>query len=129
MVTKAIELPSLINTPEHFYCFEHHSSKPNFIGIDKVISEITVIDEATPEQLNGKVVMIPQADPGYDWLFEYNIVGLITMYGGANSHMAIRSAELGIPAAIGVGKKLYDTLETVTKIELDCTGQLIRIIE
>jgi len=129
LVTKAIELPSLINTPEHFYCFEHHSSKPNFIGIDKVISEITVIDEAVPEQLTGKVVMIPQADPGYDWLFEYDIVGLITMYGGANSHMAIRSAELGIPAAIGVGKKLYDTLETVTKIELDCIGQLIRIIE
>ncbi len=129
LLTKAIELPSLINTPEHFYCFERHSSQPNFIGVDKVISEITVIDAAIPEQLTGKIVMIPQADPGYDWLFDHNIAGLITMYGGANSHMAIRSAEIGLPAAIGVGEKLYDTLEAATKIELDCLGQLLRIIE
>jgi choline kinase len=129
LLTKAIELPSLINTPENFYCFERHSSLPNFIGVDKIIAEITVIDGVESSQLTGKVIMIPQADPGYDWLFEHNIGGLITMYGGANSHMAIRSAEIGLPAAIGVGEKLYDTLETATKIELDCLGQLLRIIE
>ena len=29
------------------------------------------------------------------------IKGLITKYGGVNSHMAIRCAELSVPAAIG----------------------------
>ena len=38
------------------------------------------------------------------------IAGLITMYGGANSHMTIRSVEYNISAAIGVGKLLYDKL-------------------
>jgi choline kinase/phosphohistidine swiveling domain-containing protein len=129
LLTKAIELPSFINSPENFYCFERHSSQPNFIGVDKVIAEISTIDKMEPKYLIGKVVMIPQADPGYDWLFEHKIVGLITMYGGANSHMAIRAAEIGLPAAIGVGEKLYDTLETALKVELDCLGQLIRVVE
>ena len=30
------------------------------------------------------------------------------MYGGANSHMAIRCAEFNIPAAIGCGTLIYD---------------------
>ena len=94
----------------------------------KVISEIAVIDTVEIAHLSGKIVMIPQADPGYDWLFEHNITGLITTYGGANSHMAIRSAEIGLPAAIGVGEKFYDKLEAATKVELDCLGQIIRII-
>ena len=42
--------------------------------------------------------------------FPYNIAGLVTQYGGANSHMAIRCAELGIPAAIGIGDKQYEGL-------------------
>ncbi|MFT5813722.1 MAG: phosphoenolpyruvate synthase/pyruvate phosphate dikinase, partial [Psychroserpens sp.] len=129
LLTKAVELPSLINTSENFYCFERHSSLPNFIGVTKVIAEITALDGIESANLAGKIVMIPQADPGYDWLFEHNIAGLITMYGGANSHMAIRSAEIGLPSAIGVGEKLYDKLETASKIELDCLGQLLRIIE
>jgi phosphohistidine swiveling domain-containing protein len=128
LLTKAIEFPSLINTPENFYCFERDSSKPNFVGVGKVISEIAVIDTVEVAHLSGKIVMIPQADPGYDWLFEHNITGLITTYGGANSHMAIRSAEIGLPAAIGVGEKFYDKLEAATKVELDCLGQIIRII-
>ena len=31
----------------------------------------------------GKIVLIPQADPGYDWLFGHKIAGLITKYGAA----------------------------------------------
>ena len=71
-------------------------------------------------------MLIPQADPGYDWLFGCNIGGLITQYGGANSHMAIRAAEIGLPAAIGVGDKLYDKLSKAQSLELDCANQTIR---
>lgn len=72
--------------------------------------------------------MIPQADPGYDWLFGQNIAGLITMYGGANSHMAIRSAEFSLPAAIGVGEQLYKSYNRASTIELDPAGETIRVI-
>ena len=57
-------------------------------------------------KLEGKIVLIENADPGYDWIFSQNIIGLITKYGGANSHMAIRCAEFGVPAAIGCRAKI-----------------------
>ena len=38
----------------------------------------------------------------------YKIEGLITKYGGSDSHMAIRCMELVLPAIMGVGDKIYD---------------------
>ena len=72
--------------------------------------------------------MIPQADPGYDWLFGQDIAGLITKYGGANSHMAIRSAEFGLPAAIGVGETLYASFTGAQVLELDAGNRRIQVI-
>lgn len=68
--------------------------------------------------------MIESADPGYDWIFSHKIKGLITKYGGVNSHMAIRVSELGIPAIIGAGN-FYETLKTNKKISLDCMNQKV----
>jgi choline kinase len=127
-LSKVIELPSLIDSPAQFYCFERFSSLPNFIGVDRVIGDLVTIDKHSNVELTGKIVMIPQADPGYDWLFSHNIKGLITLYGGANSHMAIRAAEIALPAAIGVGEKLYESLARATRVELDCINHTIRII-
>ena len=127
-ITKVIELPSVISSIDNFYCFERHSMLPNYIGVSSVIADVKKIsDEQT--DLTGKIIIISQADPGYDWLFSHNIAGLITQYGGANSHMAIRSAEIGLPAAIGVGEKLYEELSQANRLELDCLGQRIRLIE
>lgn len=128
-LTKIIELPALIDNPEQFFCFERQSSQPNFVGLGSVVSRVELIDSLSEKPLSGKIVMIPQADPGYDWLFGNDIVGLITQYGGANSHMAIRSAELGLPAAIGVGEKIYDSLRSAKVIELDCLNQILRVVE
>ena len=50
-------------------------------------------------------LFLENADPGYDFIFSYNIKGLITEYGGSNSHMSIRCLELGIPAIIGIGSR------------------------
>ena len=127
-LTKLIELPALIEDPSQFYCFERYSSQPNFVGVGRVIGDVALLDNSKTENLTGKIVMIPQADPGYDWLFGHDIAGLITKYGGSNSHMAIRSAEIGILAAIGVGDKLYDSLSRVDRVELDCTGNILRAI-
>ena len=73
----------------------------------------------------NKIVMIERADPGYDYLFTYSILGLITKYGGANSHMAIRSAEKNLPAAIGVGTKIYNQLINFKIIKMDCKNKTI----
>ena len=67
--------------------------------------------------------------PGYDWIFSQQISGLITKYGGANSHMAIRCAEFDIPAAIGCGEQRYDALLDAKQIMLDCSASLIKMMK
>ena len=128
-LTQLIELPTLITNSNDLFCFERHESQPNFVGTGKVESNIVTLDGADKAALKGSIVLIPQADPGYDWLFGQEISGLITQYGGANSHMAIRSAEIGLAAAIGVGEKLYEELVHARRVELDCLNQLIRKVE
>ena len=40
--------------------------------------------------------------------------------------MAIGAAEAGLPAAIGVGDKLYEKISPMRGLELDCANQMIR---
>lgn len=126
VVTQAIELPPLIKDSSDFYCFERLSSKPNFVTLKRIEALIQQLDYNKQDDLYGKIVLIPQADPGYDWLFGHGISGLITQYGGANSHMAIRAAEIGLPAAIGVGEKLYEKIANMRRVEMDCSSHIIR---
>ena len=56
--------------------------------------------------LENKIILLEIADPGYDFIFQ-KIKGLITCFGGANSHMSIRCLELDIPAIIGIGSKKF----------------------
>lgn len=128
-ITCSIELPPLIKSEHDFYCFERFASQPNFVTIDRVEARVKQLDTEKVEDLIGVIVMIPQADPGYDWLFGHDIAGLITQYGGANSHMAIRAAEIGLPAAIGVGDKLYEKITMMNRIELDCANQILREVQ
>ena len=72
--------------------------------------------------------MTRAADPGYDWIFSHSIAGLITEYGGVASHMAIRAAEFGLPAAIGCGEIIFDRLRCARLIELDCTSKKVRAL-
>jgi len=126
----AVELPQLLTKLEDLQCFVYPSSQANYISKSSIIASMVKITDATEDiELSGKVVLIEQADPGYDWLFGRNIGGLITKYGGANSHMAIRSAEFGLPAAIGVGETVFSQLERANELELDPVNQIIRVIK
>ena len=73
-------------------------------------------------------MIVPAADPGYDWIFSCNVIGFITAYGGANSHMAIRAGELGIPAVIGVGEKEYMRLSNAKALHIDCANKKIEVL-
>ena len=77
----------------------------------------------------SKIILIQNADPGYDWIFSRSIGGLITAYGGSNSHMAIRCVELSIPAAIGCGERMFEKLKNSGVIYLNCNEKLLKIIE
>lgn len=126
-----VELPPLLMLESDFYAFLYTDSQANFVGSEKVSAECTDLQKQvanSEHSLAGKIALIPQADPGYDWLFGHGIVGLITTYGGANSHMAIRAAEFGLPAAIGVGEGKYETLLRATVLKLDPVNKRIEVI-
>ena len=80
------------------------------------------------KNLKNKIVIIENADPGYDWIFSHKIKGLITKYGGSNSHMSIRCSEFSLPAAIGCGEKLFNNINNNKKIFLDCSLKNINLL-
>jgi phosphohistidine swiveling domain-containing protein len=127
---QALEMPHLIVTEDDLDGFVRSASAPNFIGTGRILGHIADLAvDGAQRNLDGRIALVPQADPGYDWLFGQGISGLITEYGGANSHMAIRSAEFGLPAAIGVGELLYERLQHATVVELDCDQCQIHTVQ
>ena len=115
-----IKLPDVIKSKEDVVLFEETFSKINFVTSKTLIGEKIELRLDKKNYLNDKIVLIKNADPGYDFIFNYKIKGLITMYGGSNSHMAIRCLEQDIPAAIGVGNLKYQQILKSKKILLDC---------
>jgi len=118
-------LPSVITKSSDFDYIENINARPNFITEKKIMADRIILDGDEIENINGKIVLIERADPGFDWIFTKGICGLITKYGGAASHMAIRCAEFAIPAAIGCGDRIYNYAKNVSKITLDCKNEQI----
>ncbi len=116
---RQIKLPAIIIDKKDVYNYYLLNEEPNFITQKTVKAEIVLFDNADID-VENKIVFIEAADPGYDFLFSKNIAGLVTKYGGVNSHMAIRCAELGIPAVIGVGQQKFETWSRNKWIEVDC---------
>lgn len=128
LITQAIWLPPVITSAHDVYEFEVPESIPNFITQNSVTGRIVNVDQSYLD-LEGKIVLIESADPGFDWIFSHQIAGLVTCYGGANSHMAVRAYELGVPSAIGVGNQIFAGLTTANSAFLDCSNKRIEILE
>jgi glutamine kinase len=125
-ISVAIRLPQLLTDQAGVHIVPFQVSHPNFITHKKVTAQCLILrSEIDKLSLKDKVIIIEGADPGFDWIFSQKIAGLITKYGGANSHMAIRCAEFGIPAAIGCGEQRFDLLLKSNKVHLDCAAGLI----
>lgn len=126
-VTRSIRLPYLIRNLSDVHIVPLLKSRPNFIGMKPIEAEVVSLTgkEKEAPKLDGRIVLIEGADPGFDWIFMSKIAGLITKYGGSNSHMAIRCAELGVPAAIGCGEQIFDACLHSARVSLDCASGLI----
>jgi len=127
-VTKHINLPPVILRPEEVWSFEMPEMEPNYITLMQASGAVVFADD-NPEKFNNAILMIPCADPGFDWVFSHGIAGFITMYGGANSHMAVRAGEMGIPAVIGAGELLYNKWSTANDLEINCVNRQVKIIK
>jgi phosphohistidine swiveling domain-containing protein len=126
-LTRQIVLPPLISSSEDAFAFHLPTTQPNFITKRCVTAPITVLGDSA-ESLQGAILFIPSADPGFDWIFSRGITGFVTQFGGVNSHMAIRASELAIPAVIGAGEALFDLWKKAGKICLDCGNQQVQFV-
>ena len=125
MRLKNVLMPDLITSNEDFYFYEEMSKNGNYIGQGTVIGDVLLIDNEAnrPNNLENKIVVIPAADPGWDWIFNYKIKSLVTKYGGPNSHMAIRCAEHNIPAILGVGENNFTVISNSKSLEIDFSNE------
>jgi phosphohistidine swiveling domain-containing protein len=124
-LASSFKLSYLIRSERDVHIVPMQRSVPNFIGSDRIEAEVVILTPhmKTYPSLEDKIICIEGADPGYDWVFTKNIAGLITKFGGANSHMAIRSAEYGIPAAIGCGEQTFDRIIAAKRCLIDGLGK------
>ena len=131
--TTKVSLPPLITSPQDIWAFEYPQTLPNFITQKQIAAEVIALNlsdaEFKTQNLIGKIVCIPNADPGFDWLFSHKIAALITAWGGVNSHMAIRAGELGLPAIIGAGEKLYKKWASCQKLQINCEAKKVEVLE
>lgn len=115
-----IIMPAVITDERDIDFIPVAEARPNFITARHIEGEVIVLEDEPDADIRDKIVAIPKADPGYEWIFTKGIKGFITKYGGVASHMAIRCAEFEIPAAIGCGEKIYDYVTSTSYLDMDC---------
>ena len=128
-VLNQIKLPDLITSTNDVNFFYLDKVRGNFITNKSIYGKIKPYENIKAlKEIKDTIVLIDNADPGFDFIFSYNIRGFITKYGGANSHMAIRCMELGIPAIIGIGEKNFESIRNKNSLFIDCDQKIFKIL-
>ena len=128
-ITDLIEFPELINSYKDLYSQELKSNLANYVTDKNISGELIDFEKVKNfKQLKNKIILLKNADPGYDFIFSHNVKGLITEYGGANSHMSIRCLELGKPAIIGLGTKNFNLIKKSNYIQINANQKYFKII-
>ncbi len=130
-INDMLVLPPLIFSNNDFEIINYFISKPNFITNKKITASLFNLDNYSEEidKIEKNIILIEHADPGFDWIFTKHPAALITKYGGVASHMAIRCAEIGLPAVIGCGEILYEQLKSSSTVMIDCKNNEVMILE
>lgn len=103
---------------------------PSYITNSIVKARVCVLERlGVKADVRGALVLLPNADPGYDFLFHSGALGIITKVGGPASHMCIRAIELQMPACIGCGESVYQKLAAAHSVVLDCGTRQIIVLD
>ena len=125
-----LSLPSIIFSEDDFEIIQYYTTVPNYITKNVITEDVIFINSYRDiPNIDNKIVVIENADPGFDWIFTKNPKGLITKYGGIASHMAIRCGEIDMPAVVGCGEILFEKLKIAKRISIDCKNEKINVIE
>ena len=123
---KRFNLPNIIIDPHDIFYFSEENASPTFITTKIINSKPFYIKKINKNlDLENRIICIKNADPGFDFIFNHKIKGLITAFGGPNSHMSIRCNEFALPAAIGIGEKKFNQLITKDYLYLNCEKKII----
>lgn len=128
MAAHTLKFAHIISHSRDIYVATLNRSVPNFIGLGAASGRVVQLEANSPSSLHlrGSIVCIENADPGFDWIFTKMPAALITRFGGANSHMAVRCAELNVPAAIGCGDHIFERIVNSAQAELNCSERILR---
>ncbi|MGW1071554.1 PEP-utilizing enzyme [Streptomyces sp. NPDC002537] len=127
-VCALIELPDVITRADDLDSFARGRNRANFVTTGRASGPVAADPAPAYAPPPGAVIVLEAADPGYDWVFAYQPVALVTAYGGANSHMAIRCAELGIPAAIGIGSAAHAVCAAARHLAVDAAAGRVDVL-
>ncbi|WP_448613583.1 PEP/pyruvate-binding domain-containing protein [Modestobacter sp. URMC 112] len=126
-IRRLTRTPSVLSGALELYVVAPTDERPHFVGSGVARGPVRFIGEGIEiGSVAGAVICTERADPGYDWLLTLGIAGIITRFGGSNSHLAVRCAELDIPAAIGVSETTFESMRCTYEVEIDCSGGAIR---
>ncbi|MGA2417689.1 MAG: PEP/pyruvate-binding domain-containing protein [Candidatus Staskawiczbacteria bacterium] len=105
-------------------------ANPSYITKSVVKARVCVLEhQRVKTDVKNALVLLPNADPGYDFLFHSGAAGIITKVGGPASHMCIRAIELQMPACIGCGESMYQMLASAHGAILDCVSRQIVVLD
>jgi hypothetical protein len=127
-IYEKIALPPVVTHTRDLEAVSYYESCPNFVTQKQVEGKLCFLSSSCSDNhtsVTSKIVLLENADPGYDWIFTRHPKGLITKYGGAGSHMAIRCAEFDLPAAIGCGEVIFDRLSRAHRVLINCRTEAI----
>lgn len=124
-VDALLRLPPVLDPRAPLDVVTIDAGTPTFIGAGRAAARLVRVDASTPPAAvpHGAVLAIESADPGFDWIFTRAPAALITAYGGPNSHMAIRCAELRVPAVLGLGVERWRRLVAADHVVVDAASQ------
>lgn len=101
---------------------------PDYLTDKCVSGEIAYYDDNHNVDVTGKIVLLSKVTLAYDWVFTKDIKGIITKKDTKDSRIAKRCKELNIPAALGCGEKLFNSVLLMKEVQLDCNKKRIREI-
>ena len=128
-ISNLIEFPEFINSSNDIYSQELKNNLSNYVTNKNITGELINYENIKNfKSMKNKIILLKNADPGYDFIFSHNIKGLITEYGGANSHMSIRCLELGIPAIIGIGTKNFQAINKNNFVQINANQKYFKIV-
>lgn len=125
-VTTQTVFPPLIRSAEEVWGFHLPVATPTFVT--RRLAQAPVLADFNDNAMEGCIVLLPNADPGFDWIFARGIAGFVTAYGGANSHMAVRASELDLPAVVGAGERLFAKWRQAPALKIDCANRLVEVL-